>query len=358
MNITYGFTPNNFKVSDFLSWQRAGTLDLSPKFQRRSVWKPGAKSYLIDSVERGLPVPLLFLRERVDLTSGETIREVVDGQQRLRTLFGYIDSSSLKDYSAERDAFVVSRLHNDTLGGKVFPELSEESRARILGYRLSVQTLPDEMSDADILEVFARLNSTGQRLTAQELRNAAYFGACKSLLYRLTYKHTDQWLKWGVFNAEQMSRMTEVEMASDLVNNMMTGLSGKSKVRLDRMYKNLDEEFPGAAVVAKRFSEVMDAIDSHFGELVKRSVYSREVHFFTLFVYTYNVMYGLGSKLSAAKPRKLPRNYRTGLVEASRRFKELEVPPLVLDSVTRASADFGRRRTRLNYLQEVIDGSV
>lgn len=76
-----------FSVSDFLDWQRNKVLDLQPPFQRRSVWKPGAKSYLVDTVYRGLPVPLIFLRERLDLSTMRTKREVIDGQQRLRTLF-------------------------------------------------------------------------------------------------------------------------------------------------------------------------------------------------------------------------------------------------------------------------------
>jgi hypothetical protein len=38
-----------YRVGDFVSWQKAGTLELSPAFQRRSVWKPGAKSFLIDT---------------------------------------------------------------------------------------------------------------------------------------------------------------------------------------------------------------------------------------------------------------------------------------------------------------------
>lgn len=45
-------TKTVFKVGDFVSWQKAGQLQLSPKFQRRSVWKKGAKSYLIDTIAR------------------------------------------------------------------------------------------------------------------------------------------------------------------------------------------------------------------------------------------------------------------------------------------------------------------
>src|SRR5438067_2182870 len=94
-----------FKVSDFLGWQRDGSLVLSPSFQRRPVWKPAAKSYFLDTVLRGLPAPVILVRERIELASQKTIREVVDGQQRLRTLFGYIDPGAINDYDSARDQF-------------------------------------------------------------------------------------------------------------------------------------------------------------------------------------------------------------------------------------------------------------
>ena len=53
----------SFKVADFVSWQKSKALELSPRFQRRSVWKPGAKSYLIDTILRDFPVPIIFLRD-------------------------------------------------------------------------------------------------------------------------------------------------------------------------------------------------------------------------------------------------------------------------------------------------------
>src|SRR3954466_14555887 len=87
-----------YRVSDFVSWQRAGALQLSPSFQRRSVWRPIEKSYLVDTVVRGFPMPVIFLR---DIASGldqlEPARQVVDGQQRIRTLLGFISSDLLPD---------------------------------------------------------------------------------------------------------------------------------------------------------------------------------------------------------------------------------------------------------------------
>ena len=87
---TWQINKTVFKVSDFLSWQKAGNLDLTPPFQRRSVWKKGAKSYLIDTIIRGLPIPIIFIRDKQsDEFSLEPLREVVDGQQRLRTLISF-----------------------------------------------------------------------------------------------------------------------------------------------------------------------------------------------------------------------------------------------------------------------------
>src|SRR5687767_11913972 len=112
-----------YKVSDFISWQRNKSLVLSPSFQRRSVWPQAAKSLLIDTIVRGIPIPIIFLREKTDLNTLEPVREVVDGQQRLRTLIAYIDSKLLKDYDKEKDAFVVKKTHNPEIAGKSFGQL-------------------------------------------------------------------------------------------------------------------------------------------------------------------------------------------------------------------------------------------
>src|SRR3990167_11509119 len=94
----------SYSVSDFIAWQKDGILVLNPDFQRRAVWSSGAKSYLIDTVIRGFPMPIIFLREqKTDLKALKTTKEVVDGQQRIRTLLSYIDPALLPDYDADKD---------------------------------------------------------------------------------------------------------------------------------------------------------------------------------------------------------------------------------------------------------------
>jgi hypothetical protein len=340
-----------FKISDFLGWQREGSLRLSPSFQRRAVWKADAKSFLVDTVVRGLPTPIIFVRERVDLDSQRTIREVVDGQQRLRTLIGFIDQSALGDFSPKRDHFEIKGIHNSSLAGKRFSQLDDDTKRQILGYEFSTHTLPSSMEDRAVLQMFARLNSTGVKLNGQELRNAGYFGELKTLMYELAYEQLERWRNWRVFTEDDIARMREVEMVSDLTKNMIDGLSGKTQKALDDIYKKYDAKLSKAEIIARRFRYVMDQIEDLFGDQIRETVFNSEVYFFTLFTFLYERMWSLGSDLDASKPRVLVKSQtRNCLEDASTRFRVQNVPAEVLDAVQRASSDLGRRRTRLNYL--------
>ena len=350
-------TRSEYKVSDFLEWQRKGSLSLDPPFQRRSVWKPGAKSYLVDTVTRGLPIPIVFVRERVDLSRQQALREVVDGQQRLRTLIGFIDPTALSDFDQGRDGFTVRKTHNPQLADKTFGQLPDDVQRQILGYEISTHILPSIMDDKAILQMFARLNSTGVRLNGQELRNANWFGLCKTAMYELSYEQLDRWRRWTVFSDDDISRMKEVEFVSDVALNIVSGLSGKSQPKLDRFYGDYDERFPGLRVLQRRVGVLFDTIDDLLGHTIAQSAYNSEVNFFTLSAYLYDRLYGLGSRLDKTAPRKVPKSLMAKLIEVSQKIRTGDVPRNVLDAIQRASADLGRRQTRLAFMRTVCGGA-
>jgi Protein of unknown function DUF262 len=347
----YNVRKTQFAVADFLSWQKDKSIDLNPKFQRRSVWKPDAKSYFMDTVAKGLPAPIIYLRQRVDLTTQQSQREVVDGQQRLRTIFAYIDPGLLPDYDPDRDGFTVRKIHNPDLAGTTFKKLSERLRNRILSYEFSTHILPADVEDQEVLEMFARLNATGTKLNHQELRNAKYFGEFKTSMYQLGFEQFNRWRSWGILSDDQISRMREVEVTSDLAMNMVKGLSGKTQKRLDDIYEEYDDSFPQRKELESRFRGTMDEIDSLLGTQLPQTVYASEVFFFSLFVFLYDALWRLGSALKKTTPRKLKRGLASQLLRVGERFSSENVPRDVLDAVQRASSDFGRRQTRLNFMK-------
>jgi len=347
-----------YRVSDFLSWQRAGTLTLSPSFQRRQVWLPAAKSYLLDTVARGLPIPIIFLRERTDLRTLEPQREVVDGQQRLRTIIGFIAPGTLSDFRKDRDSFVVSAAHNKELAGKEFPDLSEEVRRRILDYELSVHVLPPGTDDREVLEIFARLNSTGVRLNGQELRNARFFGELKQTAYELAYEQLTRWRQWAVFRETDIARMDEVELVSDLMLLMFYGVRGKTQAALDALYRDKDSAFPERDEVRHRFRAVMDAIDDTAGRQLHALEFSNVTLFHTLYTFCYDVMYGLRSPLEPRTPARLPPHLLSCLLKASQLIETQEFTPDVAKALRGRTTHAQSRLVRLDFLRQVCAGDA
>jgi hypothetical protein len=344
-----------FKVSDFLSWQRAKSLTLSPAFQRRPVWPTGAKSLLIDTIVRGIPMPIIFLRQRTDPDTLEPRREVVDGQQRLRTVISFIDPALLPSFDVARDAFTVEETHNREIADRSFRELPADVRQQVLDYDFSVHVLPADTEDREVLLIFARMNSTGFKLNEQELRNAEFFGAYKELMYQLAYEQLDRWRSWGVFSETDIARMLEVEEASDIVITMLKGVHGKNQAEITEFYKKYDKAFPQRPEVVRRFRVVMDTIHEHLGQRMRSLAFRRKPLFHTLFSFYYELVFGLGTPMARKKPASAPRAAATAVINASTRIAAEEIPDDLAKVLRGATNHLPARRTRLKFLaQELI----
>jgi len=340
-------TKTVYTVGDFLDWQRSGALQLTPIFQRRQVWDPKARSLLIDTVLKGLPIPIVFLRKTQDLKRLSSGLEVVDGQQRLRTLFSFIDPTVLPDYDANRDSFTVLGIHNKDAADRTFRQLPTNDQAAILGYELSTNVLPPDTADEVVLHIFARLNSTGAKLNHQELRNAAFFGAFKSLVYDMSIRNLYLWRRWRLFSDDDIARMVEAESVSDYLSAIMSGVQGKSQARLTAVYKTFDDDLPGAAALTTRFQRVLELIDDAVGELLPQSRMRRQALFYSLFTACYSHIYGFSSDYKQRKTAiDLPKTFSTRFRACDTRIVEGDLPDNVLDAMVKATSDKGRRTTR------------
>ena len=83
--------PSDPELETLYSRWKRGEIEI-PNFQRRFVWKPAQASKLIESFLMGLPVPgiFVFVQEGGHVTGAQK-QLVIDGQQRLLSVFGYFD---------------------------------------------------------------------------------------------------------------------------------------------------------------------------------------------------------------------------------------------------------------------------
>ena len=341
-----------YKVTDFLSWQKAGSLRLSPSFQRRPVWKNGAKSFLMDTICRNLPIPPLFLRELPsDLTSYEPKREVVDGQQRIRTVISFIAPELLEDYNHTREDFVISKTHNSSLSGKQFHSLDSKIQRRILDYQFVVHLFPSDTDDRDILQIFARMNSTGLALNAQELRNAQFYGNFKTLMYGLASEQLPNWRKWNLFTEYRIARMEEVELTSEIFKLMLDGIVAGTKSSLDNLYKKYEHEFLFEKEAKKRFQTTMDVIQDSFGNNIE-IYFNRRPLFYALYSVVYDKLYGIGSSLEQAKPISFVSNDALNIVNSIIEIHEQRAPDEVLEAAARRTTHLSSRLKIINHLKK------
>src|SRR5687768_6810827 len=80
----FEYEPTTKTVQDILNYYDYYQLELSPPFQRQSVWSSRDREKLIDSIVSGYPVPSIFLYERAE--GGRIVYDVIDGKQRIESI--------------------------------------------------------------------------------------------------------------------------------------------------------------------------------------------------------------------------------------------------------------------------------
>lgn len=213
------FDARAYSVADFLEWHASHLLDLSPKFQRRSVWTRAAKSFLIDTILRGKPMPKVLLTQ--DLVGKKNVRTVVDGQQRIRSILEFVDGT-----------FTVLRTHNPEYAGKTFDDLDDDAQTAILQYEIGVDLLYN-VGLADMLDIFARINTYSVTLNAQEKLNAKYLGVFKTTAYELAFAYASYFIEGGVLTEKQVTRMAEARLASDMLVALIGGVQTVKNIERD-----------------------------------------------------------------------------------------------------------------------------
>jgi hypothetical protein len=219
-----------YRISDFLDWQREKRLEINQDFQRGSVWKPAARTFLIDTILRQLPVPKVYLRTKIDVVTKKSIREIVDGQQRLKAILDFAD-----------DRFALSKRANEFAGMR-YSDLNEGQKTTFLSYPIAVDQLVNATTD-DVLEVFSRLNSYTVSLNGPEKRHAKYQGEFKFAIRAASRRWASFWSDYKVLSTRERVRMLDDSLTAEMVGVLLEGVKDGGQAKIDALYKRHDASF-------------------------------------------------------------------------------------------------------------------
>jgi hypothetical protein len=258
---------------------------------------------------------MIYVRQQLDLGTKKTIREVVDGQQRLRAVLDYLKGS-----------FAVSKTHNQEFGGQRFDDLPADTQKKFLRYCFAVDVL-EGATDSEILNIFSRINTYTVTLNQQEKLNAEFFGAFKQFAYNLAHEHLTFWRTNRILSDKAIVRMADATITSELLVAMIDGLQDTAKV-LRAFYKKYDAEMPDPDRLKKRFTAVIDQIAEIFGDGLSGSEFAKRPLFYSLFCLLYDCNYSLPHSPVTAKAIvvKKQRKVASALI-ALTEYLNLDEPP-------------------------------
>lgn len=166
-----------------------GQIDLDPDFQRGEVWKNRAQTLFVDSLMKQLPIPSMCVS--LDLHTNK--RYVIDGLQRITTIKKFLSD----------DNWTLSRIEDvdERLSGKKVGEIKRMNPKLfdlIENVTIPITIIRCDYTKSDhmqyLFQIFYRLNSGGNKLYNQEIRNCIYQGKFNTLLKQLAI--TNEWLNF------------------------------------------------------------------------------------------------------------------------------------------------------------------
>jgi Protein of unknown function DUF262 len=242
-------------------------LQMAPPFQRNPVWTERQKSYLIDTILRGYPIPEIYMQDLVQPNATQK-HVLVDGQQRIRACLEYLEGR-----------FELDPKQSPDFADLTFDELRDDEKQRIYEYRFVVRLLP-KTPDPTLRDIFQRLNRNNVALNAQELRQATYWGPFIQSMNGLSDQ--EYWSNTGIFAPNDIRRMMDVEFISELAVAVLHGLQNK-KQSLDKWYAAYEQDFEHQGYIETVFAKVLGELGQLVPNII-RTRWRKKSDFYSLFL--------------------------------------------------------------------------
>jgi hypothetical protein len=151
--------PSRISIDDVVRLMNKRRFLVRPSYQRQEVINPSKASSIIESILLGITLPAIFIYKKNDGVS-----EVIDGQQRLLTLLGFIGSDYIdekgKTRSSKNHKFSLRKLRIlKELDTNKFDQLDEELKNKIFDFPLYLVEISENQNPQfDPIDLFIRLN--------------------------------------------------------------------------------------------------------------------------------------------------------------------------------------------------------
>ncbi len=205
MAFSFDSRPIQTLVNQIKNVNKRDGIDLRPKYQRGYIWGGEFKDKLMYSIVKGYPIGNVSLRVRSDRNDKGAMQEVVDGQQRLTTIYNFMnDEHNIQgDLARKIIEYIVEymgdeidskleklkkRLHNKGNIVLKYSQLPDAIKENIQSYNVSITNITNA-SDNEITEYFRFLQNQ-ERLRAGEIINSVPESALENYLTDLKDKDT------------------------------------------------------------------------------------------------------------------------------------------------------------------------
>lgn len=185
------FRVERYKIRDLILYYIDGTLIVNRRYQRKLVWGMRDKQLLIDSLLQQIPLPALLI-STYDIPDGiDGVHEIVDGVQRISAIVSFCLGEFGVKYKGEL-CYFDPEANIDTRG------LKRENDSRLIlreNYlpldvckrleRQELAVIETGQDDDTVNLIFSRINSTGRKISSQDLRQSSATGEFADVVRRI-----------------------------------------------------------------------------------------------------------------------------------------------------------------------------
>lgn len=211
--------PSSIPVEEIINELNNNKYLIRPSYQRQEKVNTRKASSIIESILLGIYLPPIFV-----FKNKSSIKEVIDGQQRLLSILGFMgktykDEKGVSQHSKNNNFSLSNLKILKDLNGKKFSSLPENYIEKIYDFDLNIIEIDYKVNESfDPIDLFIRLNNKPYPIkdNSFEMWNSTVNNEVIEYIKRITNKHLE-WFYLRLTNSERTSdRMENEEMIAVL----------------------------------------------------------------------------------------------------------------------------------------------